>query len=199
MPPRTRRAARTGAWPRQRAGVTARSRDRAGWSWRHLLARSSLGFLQAHVFPGRREVELRAQADARLFDSRADAVQSSRLENAAEHDPLIHQALDLVQERLALFPVALLRLLPEQIVDVGIAAGRVGGAADSEILDARRGGARRRRDRDEDALPGAGPPRFHEGRALHAADPSADADRGEIVRDALAHGDERRQRRDLAG
>src|SRR5262245_14595931 len=92
-----------------------------------------LRLLQAHVFPRRCEVELRAQADPGLLDPRADAVQGSRLEDAAVHDALVHQVLDLMQERLALLAVPLLGLLPEQIVDVRVAAGGVRRAADDEV------------------------------------------------------------------
>src|SRR6266571_6238024 len=92
--------------------------------------------LQAHVFPGGREVELRAQADPGLLDAWPDPVQRGRLEDPPVHDALVHQPLDLMQQRLALSAVALLRLLPEQIVDVRIPAGRVGGGADDKVLDA---------------------------------------------------------------
>src|SRR5437667_4163633 len=91
--------------------------------------------LQAHVFPGGREVELRAQADPGLLDARADPVQRGRLEDPPVHDALVHEPLDLVQERLTLLAVALRRLLPEQVVDVGISAGRIGRGADDEVLD----------------------------------------------------------------
>src|SRR5262249_44174852 len=97
----------------------------------------TLQLLQAHIFPGRCEIELRAQADARLLDPRADPVQRGRLEDSAEHDAVVHQALDLMQERLALLAVALLRLLSEQIVDVRMSAGRVRRGTDDEVLDAR--------------------------------------------------------------
>src|SRR5206468_6427913 len=97
----------------------------------------TLRLLQAHVFPGRREIELRAQADARFFNPGADPVQGGRLEDASVHDAVVHQALDLTQERLALFAVAFLLLLPEQVVDVRMPAGRVRGGADDEVLDAR--------------------------------------------------------------
>ena len=47
------------------------------------------------------------------------------LEDRAEHDTLVYEALDPVQQGLPLLAVALLRLLLEEIVDVGIAAGGV--------------------------------------------------------------------------
>src|SRR5262249_44758172 len=49
---------------------------------------------------------------------------------------------DLMQERLAPLAIALLRLLPEQVVDVRIPAGRVRRRADDEVLE-RRADARR--------------------------------------------------------
>src|SRR5881628_1375036 len=96
----------------------------------HLLDVGPLLLLQAHVFPGGGEVELRAQADPGLLDPWADAVQRGRLEDPPVHDALVHQPLDLMQQRLALLAVALLRLLPVQLVDVRIPAGRVGRGAD---------------------------------------------------------------------
>src|SRR6516165_10326474 len=108
MLPTARRAAWPGAWPMSRAGVRARSRGRAGspWSLPPLRA-GSLWLLQPHVLPGRGEIELRAQADAGLLDARADAVQGGRLEDPGEHHPVVHHPLDLVQERLSFFTIAL--------------------------------------------------------------------------------------------
>src|SRR5947208_12181386 len=93
-----------------------------------------LRLLEAHVLVGRREVELGAQADRGLLHSRTDTMEDGGLEDRAEHDTLVHEALDPVQEGLALLAVALLRLLPEEIVDVGIPARGVGRAADDEGL-----------------------------------------------------------------
>jgi hypothetical protein len=52
------------------------------------------------------------------------------------HDPLVHRPLDLVEQRLALHAVALVRLLPEQVVDVRVPAVGVGSVADDERLQA---------------------------------------------------------------
>src|SRR5216684_8172179 len=64
-------------------------------------ARGSL-LLQAHVLVGRSEVELRVQADGGLLDPRADSVQGGGVEDGAEHDAVVHQALDPMQHRLTL-------------------------------------------------------------------------------------------------
>src|SRR5262245_13472463 len=85
-----------------------------------------LRFLQAHVLVWRGEIQERIQADRRFLDPRPDAVQRGRLEDRAVHHALVHQLLDLEEERLALLPIPLLRLLAEEVVDVGIPAIRVG-------------------------------------------------------------------------
>src|SRR6266498_5822038 len=101
-----------------------------------LLATRSL-FLEAHVLVRRRKVEQRVQADRRLLDPRPDPVQGGGLEDRGVHDALVHQPLELIQHRLALLAVALLRLLPEQVVDIGIPAVGVGAGADDEGFQAR--------------------------------------------------------------
>src|SRR5258707_1272778 len=98
------------------------------------------------------------------------------------HDPLVHHSLDLVQDRRALLPVTLLSLLAEEVVDVRIAPVGVRAGTDDEGLEAGGGVAWRRRDRDEDALQLLRPPRLHVGRALHAPDSRANADRSQVVR-----------------
>src|SRR5437879_886177 len=105
-------------------------------------ARGSL-LLQAHVLVGRSEVELRVQADGGLLDPRADSVQGGGVEDGAEHDAVVHQALDPMQQRLTLLAVALVRLLLEEIVDVGISARGVWRASDEEGFEAHGGAARR--------------------------------------------------------
>src|SRR5436309_9297143 len=89
---------------------------------------SRLRLLQADVLVGPREVEKGIQPDRRLLDARADAVQARRLEDRRVHHALVHQALDLMQQRLALLAVALLRLLDEEVVEVRMAAIGVRGA-----------------------------------------------------------------------
>src|SRR5688572_27800610 len=97
----------------------------------------SLWLPEAHVLVRRGEVEPRTEPDRGLLDARPDAVQRGRLEDAREHHALVHELLDLVERGLALLPVALLGLLPEEVVDVGMAARRVRCRADDERLDAR--------------------------------------------------------------
>src|SRR5712692_2120807 len=156
-------------------------------------------FLQAHVLIGRGEVELRVQADPGLLDPRADSVQGGGVEDRTEHDALVDEALDPVQERLTLLAVALLRLLLEQVVDLGIPSRGVRRAADDEGFEAHGGVARLRRDRYEDAAELLRAPRLHERRPLHAAHARANAHRGEVVAHGLPHGGERRERGEVAG
>ena len=61
-----------------------------------------------------------------LGDARPDPHQRPKVHNRRIHDPIDRQLLDLVKQRLALGMVALGRLLPEQLVDVGIPAIGVG-------------------------------------------------------------------------
>src|SRR6267142_3176519 len=106
--------------------------------------------LEAHVLVGRGEVELGAQPDRRLLHPRTNTMEDGGLEDRAEHDTLLHEALDLMQQRLALLAVALSRLLLEEVVDVGIAPGGVRRAADHEGLEAHRRAPRRCRGRRDD-------------------------------------------------
>src|SRR5262249_61607405 len=99
-------------------------------------ARSLLS--QTHLLVRRGEVEERVQADGRLLEPRADAVQGRRLEDRRVRDALVHQLLDLVQHGLASLAIALARLLHEQVGDVRIAAVRVRGTPDHECLEAGR-------------------------------------------------------------
>src|SRR5262245_2480714 len=97
-----------------------------------------LAFLEADLLVRGRHVEERVEADGGLLDARADAVERRRLEDRRVHDALVDEPLDLVQQRLAALPVALLRLLEEKVVDVGVAAVGIRRARDHEGLEPRR-------------------------------------------------------------
>jgi hypothetical protein len=100
---------------------------------------------QAHLLVGSRKVEQRVQAHCRFLHPWAHAVQCRWLEDRRLHDPLLHQPLDLVQQRLTVAPVALDRLLPEEVIDVGMATIGLGSRAEHKRLDTRgsvAGGAR---------------------------------------------------------
>src|SRR6266850_4531494 len=56
----------------------------------------------------RRRVRMeRDEPEPRLLDARADAVQEAQLPQRRRHDPLVGQALDLVQQRFAALEVEL--------------------------------------------------------------------------------------------
>ena len=110
----------------------------------------------------------------------------------------MHPSLNLVQQRLALLAVALLRLLAEQLVDVGVAARGVRRAADHEGLEANGSAAGRRRDRHDNTAELLRAPCLHEGGPLHAALPRANAHCGKLGRHRLPHGGERRKRRQVS-
>ena len=84
------------------------------------------GLFETHLLIGAGKVEQGVQAHSRLLHARAHAMQRCRLIDWRVHDPLMHQPLDLVQQRLALAPVALPRLLAEELIDIRIAAVGVG-------------------------------------------------------------------------
>src|SRR2546428_49590 len=79
----------------------------------------------------------------RLRPPGADADQPGLLDARREHRALVHQLLDLVQQRLAALAVDLAGLIAEERVDVRIATVRANPAGDHEGLDPRRGVAGR--------------------------------------------------------
>jgi hypothetical protein len=79
-----------------------------------------LRLLQAHVLVGGGEIQQGIEADCGLFDSGPNPVQGRRLEDRRVHDAFVREPLNLMQQHLALLAVALLRLLAEQVVDLGI-------------------------------------------------------------------------------
>src|SRR5919198_5914264 len=86
---------------------------------------TSLRF-QAYLFH-RRGPRIRVDEHERgLRHPRPDAARPDVLVDGPEPHPFVEELLDLVQERLALFPVALQRLLLVEGVDVGIRAVGVG-------------------------------------------------------------------------
>src|SRR5260370_38456343 len=89
-----------------------------------------------------------------------------------------------MQQRLTLLAIAFVRLLLEEIVDVGISARGVWRASDDEGFEAHGGAARRRRDRHADTAELLRPPRLHVGRPLHVSHPPASAHAGDAVRNA---------------
>src|SRR6266498_5841734 len=161
-------------------------RSRAGdllsapWSW----------LFQAHILVGRSKVEQRVQTYPWLLDSWSYPVQCCWLPDGAVHNTLMHEPLDLMQQRLALVAVTLLRLLVEEIINIRIAAIGVGARAEHKGLDAGGGVPQRRRGDDNDPLQLLLPPGRHEGRPLYGAYLRADANRPQIVGNHLTKGGE---------
>ena len=58
-------------------------------------------------------------------------MQRGRLSERGVHDPILHQPLELMQQRFALGAVVLQGLLLEQRIDVGMATIGIGARADS--------------------------------------------------------------------
>jgi len=90
-------------------------------------------------------------------------------------------------------------LRTHQLVDVGIAAVRIGRAADDEALHARRHVAVGAAGAVAEAADLPVAPRREKGCALHRAEPGADPHRLQIPDDRLADGEVRRPHRELAG
>src|SRR5262244_167521 len=85
----------------------------------------------------------RDQSEPRFRDSRTDTVQKAELPDRCEHRLLVHQLLGLPEGGLALVPIGVRRLLPEEPVDVWIATVDIRAAGRHECLHARRGVAER--------------------------------------------------------
>src|SRR5215471_14670895 len=62
---------------------------------------------QAHLLIRRGEVQELVQADGRLLEPWTDSVQGGGLEDRGVHDAVVHQLLDLIQQRLAPLAIAL--------------------------------------------------------------------------------------------
>ena len=64
------------------------------------------------------------EAEAGVRHTRAVAVEQNRLDERREHHPLVHQLLDLVQDRRAALGIMLAGLLLIETVDIRGAAVR---------------------------------------------------------------------------
>src|SRR5262245_51995988 len=99
---------------------------------------SSLG-AQLDVLVRGGEAVAGEESQARLLHARADTMEEAEIPDGREHRPFVHELLHPVQDRLALGPVQLRRLLPEQAIDVGVPAVGVGAARDRIGLQPGRG------------------------------------------------------------
>ena len=113
------------------------SRDRRRLHWMTASATPALQglvTLQRHVFVGRRVGMPGYQAKSGFPDPGADPVNDAKLPKMRVDCVLVHEQLDLVQRRFALFGVELGRLFLEERVDIWIAAIDVGAALRHECF-----------------------------------------------------------------
>src|SRR5690348_18022614 len=94
--------------------------------------------LERDVLEGRGVGEARDQAESRLADTGADAVEEAQLPNWGVNRFLVDELLHLVEDRGALLVIEFVGLLRKELVDVGVAAIGVGAALDDERGQPRR-------------------------------------------------------------
>src|SRR5207247_8396352 len=78
------------------------------------------------------------ESEAGLLDARSDPVEEGELPQRREHDALVREPLDLVEQRFTTLRIELARLLDEEILHVGIPAPRVHAILHEVVLDSRR-------------------------------------------------------------
>src|SRR6266487_5764332 len=143
--------------------------------------------LDPDVLQRARVGEASDQVDSWLLDAGANAPDERQLVDRNLDHAVVEDALDLVDQRLALLRVRLPRLALEQVLDLGDHAGRV----DAVLADIgfEPGGrvAAGARDADNHVLQLLLAPCGRHGRALHGANPGADADILQIPGERLAH------------
>src|SRR5256886_3849227 len=143
--------------------------------------------LELHVLVRRRIGVAGDQPQTRLLHPGPVAVDERELPDRDEHRLLVHDLLDLVQQRLALLAIQLGSLILEERIDLRIAAVDIGTAGDDEGLQARRRVAKRAARRVREVLvllvAVAGPVRG----ALDRPQLGPDAELLQIVRDRLLH------------
>src|SRR5919197_4748853 len=127
------------------------------------------------------------QAEPRLLDPWADAVQERELPDRDEDLLLVHELLDLHEDRLALLPVELRGLLAEEPVDVRVAAVDVRAAGHHEGFEPRGRVAERSAGPVREVLVLLLRPLLEEGRALYRAQLRANPDVPEVVENRLLH------------
>src|ERR1700704_6364945 len=98
--------------------------------------RGRLTALDGDVFVGSGIGESREQTEPGLADPRPDAVDERQLPDWRGDGALVNQLLRLVEDSLPLFVIELDRLLPEEFVDVGVAAIGVSTILDRERREA---------------------------------------------------------------
>src|SRR5947209_8187214 len=98
------------------------------------LMTASLCALQRYVFVRRSVDETLDQAESRLLDAGPDPADERQLPDRHIHRLFVEQLLHLAQDRSALVPIELNRLLRKQLVDVRVAAVGIIAALHHELL-----------------------------------------------------------------
>src|SRR5580704_19138175 len=96
------------------------------------------GALERNVLERRGIGEIGDQTETRFTNPRPNAVDEGELPDRRDGRLFINQLLDFSECLAALLRVELDRLLLEQLIDVGIAAVRIGAAPDDERREPRR-------------------------------------------------------------
>src|SRR4030095_8107476 len=142
---------------------------------------------ELHILVRRREDVAGDEPDPRLLNPRPDAVQWNVLPDRRDHDLLVDLLLDAMQESLALLAIQLARLLPEEPVDVRVAAIDVRAAANHQGFDPGGGVSEGAVAALNEASVFLLYPPLLECRSLDGAQLHANADRVEIVNHRLPH------------
>src|SRR5262245_22903056 len=149
------------------------------------VGRALLPELQVLVRRGVRMI--RDEPETGLFHARSNRVQEAELPERREHDALVGQTLDLVEQRLATLGIEFPRLLHEEIFHVRVATPGVEAFLDVVVLDTCRGVAHAAGAGLEEPGDLLVLPLRQESGTLHRTHLGADADRRQVVRDGLGH------------
>src|SRR6266850_898355 len=153
--------------------------------------------LELQVLVGR-EVEAGDPVGHNVLDARTEASREAVAVDRRVDDLIVHDALKLVQERLALLLVQLLRLPAEEIVNLGQRAVGESAVRCDEGLEPCGGVAADPADIQHNAAEFPLAPRRHERGAVHDAHPRADADGLQPSGYRLAHRVVGRERREVS-
>src|SRR3989454_842046 len=154
--------------------------------------------LEPNVLVRRRVRVVGDQGEGRLVNLRPHTPNESVFPDPGEHDAIVEDPLDLMEQRLALLAVELSRLLLEEVFDFGEDAVRVPAAPRRQQLDSSRRVAARARSAQHDTAELLLPPARKEGGALQRPHPRLDPDGAQVVGDGLRHGVVGRLGRELA-
>src|SRR5256712_2723646 len=154
--------------------------------------------LEPNVLVRRRVRVVGDQGEGRLVNLRPYTPNESVFPDRSEHDAIVEDPLDLMEQRLALLAIELSRLLLEEVFDFGEDPVRVPAAPRREQLDSSRRVAARARSAQHDTAELLLPPARKEGGALQRPHPRPDPDDAQVVRDGLRHGEVGRLGREVA-